>query len=59
MKQSANFFWKAYMNKEDLKQFADKEKNVWNKMDDAEKELVIIVLMIAVVLAALTSWFFF
>ena len=47
------------MNKEDLKQFADKEKNVWNKMDDAEKELVIIVLMIAVVLAALTSWFFF
>lgn len=47
------------MNKEELKQFADKEKNVWNKMDDAEKELVIIVVMIAIVLAALTSWFFF
>jgi flagellar biosynthesis/type III secretory pathway M-ring protein FliF/YscJ len=47
------------MNKEDLKQFADKEKNVWNKMDSTEKELVIIVVMIAVVLAALTSWFFF
>jgi hypothetical protein len=57
--QNVNCFWKAYMNKEDLKQFADKEKNVWNKMDGAEKELVIIVVMIAIVLAALTSWFFF
>ena len=57
--QNVKCFWKAYMNKEDLKQFADKEKNVWNKMDGAEKELVIIVVMIAIVLAALTSWFFF
>jgi flagellar biosynthesis/type III secretory pathway M-ring protein FliF/YscJ len=45
--------------KEELKQFAEKEKGIWNKMDATEKELVIIVVMIAVALAALTSWFFF
>ena len=51
------------MNKDELKQAVkdgyEKELGVWESMEPAQRELVIIVVMISVMLVMLTCWLIF